>query len=103
MLLKMKNSIFFRFPSAQKTVVGMERRDNHEKQGDQIGLIFAHWVIVYFGYSFENLKSSPYFWATTFSMVKVNHRLKQLAWATFWAIFHKPIWSPCSFAQSRRT
>jgi hypothetical protein len=55
MLLKMKNSIFFRFPSAQKTVVGMERRDNHEKQGDQIGLIFAQWVIVYFGQFFPKL------------------------------------------------
>jgi hypothetical protein len=55
MLLKMKNSIFFRFPSAQQTVVGMERRDNHEKQGDQIGLIFAQWVIVYFGQFFPKL------------------------------------------------
>jgi hypothetical protein len=25
-------------------------------QGDQIGRIFAHWVTIYFGHSFENKK-----------------------------------------------
>jgi hypothetical protein len=35
-------------------------------QGDQIGRIFAHWAIVYFGQIFETLKSSPYFLATSF-------------------------------------
>jgi hypothetical protein len=32
-------------------------------QGDQIGRVFAYWVIVYFG-KFENYKSSPNFGAT---------------------------------------
>jgi hypothetical protein len=39
-------------------------------QGDQIGRIFAPWVIVYFGQFFENYRSSPHFWST-FSTVKV--------------------------------
>jgi hypothetical protein len=30
-------------------------------QSDQIGRIFAHWVIVCFGYFFENRRSSPHF------------------------------------------
>jgi hypothetical protein len=36
------------------------------KQGDQIGRIFAFWVIVYFGQFLENNKRSPNDW-TTFS------------------------------------
>jgi hypothetical protein len=36
-------------------------------QGDQIGLIFVRWAIVYFGQIFENgEKSSPHVWATLF-------------------------------------
>jgi hypothetical protein len=33
-------------------------------QGDQIGLIFAHMVIVYFGQLFESYRSSAHCWAT---------------------------------------
>jgi hypothetical protein len=33
-------------------------------QCDQIGRIFAHWAIVYFGHSFENYKSSAHFWTS---------------------------------------
>jgi hypothetical protein len=31
-------------------------------QGDQIGRILAHWMIVYFGNSFENYRSRSIFW-----------------------------------------
>jgi hypothetical protein len=40
--------------------------DAATQQGDQIGLIFARWVIVYFGQWFENYRSSAHFWATFF-------------------------------------
>jgi hypothetical protein len=33
-------------------------------KGDQIGRIFAHWVIVYFGHLFENYRTSTNFWGT---------------------------------------
>jgi hypothetical protein len=36
-------------------------------QGDQIGLIFAYWAIVYVHKAFYgNYRSSPHFWATFF-------------------------------------
>jgi hypothetical protein len=36
------------------------------QQGDQIGRIFDHWLIIHFGQLLENHKSSPHFWATFF-------------------------------------
>jgi hypothetical protein len=36
-------------------------------QGDQIGRIFAQWVIVCLGQLHENERSSLHFWATLFS------------------------------------
>jgi sulfur relay (sulfurtransferase) DsrC/TusE family protein len=33
-------------------------------QGEQIGRIFAHWAIVFFGQFFENYEGSPKFRAT---------------------------------------
>jgi hypothetical protein len=45
-------------------------RSNHalayigRRQGDQIGRIFAQWVIVYFGQFLENYRSSPNFGVT---------------------------------------
>jgi hypothetical protein len=39
-------------------------------QGDQTGLVFADWAIVYFEQLFENYGSSPNIW-TIFSAVKV--------------------------------
>jgi hypothetical protein len=35
-------------------------------QGDQIGRIFVHWAMVYFGQFLENYRSTPNFWATIF-------------------------------------
>jgi hypothetical protein len=56
--------------------------------------IFAYWVIVYFGQYFENYRSSPDLKAT-FSKAKIIYSfLQKMGWATFWAIFHKLIWSP---------
>jgi hypothetical protein len=40
--------------------------DEIAAQGDQIGRIFASWVIVFLRQFFENYKSSPDFWATFF-------------------------------------
>jgi hypothetical protein len=37
-----------------------------QRQGDQIGLIFAQWAIVFFGQCFENYRSSANFLATLF-------------------------------------
>jgi hypothetical protein len=31
------------------------------KQGDQIGRIFAHWVIIYFGQFIENYSNIPHY------------------------------------------
>jgi hypothetical protein len=44
-------------------------------QGDQIGPIFAQWVIVFLWAFFKINKSSPHFWAN-FSTVKVMHYVK---------------------------
>jgi hypothetical protein len=43
-----------------------------QDQGNQIGIIFVHWVIVYFGQIFENYKRSRHFW-TTLSMYSVTN------------------------------
>jgi hypothetical protein len=40
-----------------------------QHQGDQIGRIFAFWVIVYFGH-FKKYTISPNFWATIFHSKK---------------------------------
>jgi hypothetical protein len=42
-------------------------------QGDQIGRIFANWVIVYFGQFYENYKSSTHILGI-FSAVKFIHK-----------------------------
>jgi hypothetical protein len=39
-------------------------------QGDQIGRIFARWVILNFKQLFENHRSSTHFWATVTSLAK---------------------------------
>jgi hypothetical protein len=57
---------------------------------DQIGRIFAQWVIAFWGQSFNNYRNSPHTWPTlgTYSMVKVMHYfLQKMYWATLWAIF----------------
>jgi hypothetical protein len=47
-------------------------------QGDQIGRIFAHWVIVYLRQFFlENNRSSPHFGATFFHGEVSNLILKE--------------------------
>jgi hypothetical protein len=36
------------------------------KQGDQIGRLFAYWVVVYLGPYFLNYRSRPHFWESPF-------------------------------------
>jgi hypothetical protein len=46
----------------------MEARHKvYAAQGDQIGQIFAQYVIICFVQLYENNRSSPHFWATLFS------------------------------------
>jgi hypothetical protein len=46
--------------------------------------------------SFLNYRSSPHFCATVFLGVDfVLILTKKTGWDSFWAIFHKLIWSPC--------
>jgi hypothetical protein len=73
-------------------------------QGDQIGLIFVHGAIVYFGQSFENDTFSANVFLAIFSTVPVNFDIKLLGfilvdfstnssfcqkngWASLWATF----------------
>jgi hypothetical protein len=53
-------------PELEKS--GKRQRDAlmHLKQGDQIGRIFAKLLIVYFGYFFDNRRSSSHFCANYF-------------------------------------
>jgi hypothetical protein len=58
-------------------------------QGDQIGRIFAQWVIVYSGQVFFNYRSSPHCWAA-FQQLRLCISalvLTKNGWATIWAIF----------------
>jgi hypothetical protein len=60
-------------------------------QGDQVGRIFACWAIVNFVLFFENYNSIPMFWPL-FSTVNLCVNFYKKDWATFWELFHKPIW-----------
>jgi hypothetical protein len=67
------------------------------KQGDRIGQIFAHWVIVYFGQFFENYRSSPYicvafFHGKVYAFILPKNGLGYI----LGGFFYKHIWSPCS-------
>jgi hypothetical protein len=42
----------------------------HNKQGDQIGQIFAHWVIVYFWQFFSTITKVARIFCAAFSTVK---------------------------------
>jgi hypothetical protein len=55
-------------------------------QGDQIGRIFAHWAIVFFG-KFKNYKVGQIFWATFYHSKCFVLILTKMGWAKFWAIF----------------
>jgi hypothetical protein len=39
----------------------MHSQNGRQRQSDQIGRIFAHWAIVYFGHFFENYNVGPNF------------------------------------------
>jgi hypothetical protein len=69
-------------------------------QGDQIGRIFAHLSIVYFGHYFENYRSSANFWAP-FSTVPVMYKFRQIkGCATVLATFsqtHRVTLDPAQF------
>jgi hypothetical protein len=57
-------------------------------QGDQIGRIFAQWVIVYFGQLLENYRSIPHVSGYFIPWISLGiHFDKKTGWATFWAIF----------------
>jgi hypothetical protein len=69
-----------------------------DRQCDQIGRIFAQWVIAYFGQFSENHRSSPYFCSTCMphSMAKLCICFdKNVLGHILGDFFHKPIWSPC--------
>jgi hypothetical protein len=51
-------------------------------QGDQIGRIFTHWAIVYFGWFYRNYRSRPHFLGIDYVFM-----LPKFGRATFWAIF----------------
>jgi hypothetical protein len=64
------------------------------KQGGQIGQIFACRAMVNFGQffrKFQNYKNFELHFSRGKSYVLI---LTKMDWATFWAIFHKRIWSP---------
>jgi hypothetical protein len=52
-------------------------------QSDQIGRIFAQWVVVYFGLFFEIFRSSPHFWASFFHSQGYALILAKMYLATF--------------------
>jgi hypothetical protein len=68
------------------------------KQGDQIGRIFAYWVIVFFELFFLNYvctEGAYDFGATFLSRRKYILSFDKKGVATFWVTFHKLIWPPC--------
>jgi hypothetical protein len=44
------------------------------KQGDQIGLTFAHWAFVFFGYFFENERAGLNFYLHLNLCIKLNEK-----------------------------
>jgi hypothetical protein len=64
-------------------------------QGDQIGRIFAHWVIVCFEHVIENYRNSPHFGSTYFHGKGFASILTKKVGLYFRRLFHKLIWSPC--------
>jgi hypothetical protein len=73
-----------------------------DKQGDQIGLIFTHWAIVWVVFYYRSspnlglLFSTEKSWALSLTEI--------MGWATFWAIFFpKLIRSPCLQRMTKRT
>jgi hypothetical protein len=65
------------------------------KQGDQIGPIFACWVIDSLGKIFENYRRSPNFWINFFNSKSYALIVTKMGWAAVWALFQKLMWSPC--------
>jgi hypothetical protein len=53
-------------PPQWRTLTGQENKF-YRNQGDQIGRIFAHWVVVNDGNFFEYFNGSPKAWATFFN------------------------------------
>jgi hypothetical protein len=56
-------------------------------QGDQIGRIFAHWAIVFFGQLLKITEVAQIFDALLFKGERYKLILRKTGWATFWAIF----------------
>jgi hypothetical protein len=79
-------------------------QDWPQRQGDQIGRIFASWAIVCFGQFFENYKNSPNLGATSPHGKSPILILTKYIWAglNFGQFFHKLIWSPCPEAGLRK-
>jgi hypothetical protein len=57
------------------------------KQGDQVGRIFAYWVVVFLVKCFENYRCSTNFWATFFHGSSSVLYFRKFSRATFCAAF----------------
>jgi hypothetical protein len=59
------------------------------RQGGQIGRIFAQWAIVYFGLFFENYIEQPTFLGYFFQKLNLcmHYYWQKMGWATFCAMF----------------
>jgi hypothetical protein len=70
-------------------------------QGDQMGQIFTHWVIVYFEQLFEKLQHLfGVLHMYIFTIVKVTHNFDKMGLATFWPIFSQT--HPVTLASTER-
>jgi hypothetical protein len=73
----------------------------YPNQGDQIGRIFAQWVIVFFGQFYKNYRSSPKFhigrlFFTYTYRYYVVILTKKMVWQHFGRFFYKLLWSASS-------
>jgi hypothetical protein len=58
-----------------------------QSQCDQIGRIFAYWVILYSGHFLKNYRSGQHFWASLFHGEHYASIFgKKMRWARIWAI-----------------
>jgi hypothetical protein len=67
------------------------------KQCDQIGRIFAHGLIIYFGHFLKIIEEAHIF-GLRFSTDKVMHECfskNTFGYTLYIFVFHQPIWSPC--------
>jgi hypothetical protein len=51
---------------------------------------------------FEKYRSSPYFRAYFFTRKNIVLISTKIDWATFWSIFYKLVWSPCTRPEGKK-